>query len=209
MNVVTNTDDATAGSRPIRSSTVGTAAPAKPATTMLPHMARSTTGASRRLWPRKWAATRATSAANTPRAIPFTTPTTASFPTTSNFRSRGPLTRANRRTVTARAWVPEFPPIPATIGMIAARNQRLSITSLKRKTTEAATDAVTRLSIIQGRRLRTASFQSAASSSSSETPASRRMSSVCSASMTSITSSNVIRPRSWSNSLTTGMLTML
>ena len=46
VKVVTKMDDATAGSTPDRSRTIGTKAPAKPATTRFAHIARSTTTAS-------------------------------------------------------------------------------------------------------------------------------------------------------------------
>jgi hypothetical protein len=60
---------------------------------------------------------------------------------------------------------------------------------------EAARKAVPRFNTSHGKRLFTASFQLPASSSSSDTPEIFRISSVFSSYITSITSSNVIRPR--------------
>ncbi len=49
MSAVKKTDDATAGSSPSFSSSTGTKAPAKPATTRLPHIATITTSPSKML----------------------------------------------------------------------------------------------------------------------------------------------------------------
>ena len=50
-----------------------------------------------------------------------------------------------RRTDTASAWVPALPPIPAMIGMNTASHLSSWIASEKTSTTEAATNAVSRL----------------------------------------------------------------
>src|SRR5690606_2446389 len=77
VSVVTNTEDATAGSTPNRSSSTGTKDPAKPATNRLRDIARKTTPPSRQDSPSRTD----TAASTAPIAMPLTRPTTSSLPT--------------------------------------------------------------------------------------------------------------------------------
>ena len=113
---------------------------------------------------------------------------------------------ARRRTVTASACVPAFPPIPAMIGIqIASATVRCTV-PWNRYTTPPARNAVSRFRYSQGSRLRTAVLHPAANSSSAGTPPNLSRSSVVSASTTSITSSKVMRPNSRPASSTTATL---
>ncbi len=92
-------------------------APANPATSRLPVIARNTTIPRRGPSP----SSTAISATTIPFASPLMSPTRISFPTT-RVKSLGSIRpSASRRTVTARAWVPALPPIPAMIGIHTAR----------------------------------------------------------------------------------------
>lgn len=117
VKVVTNTDDATAGSAPTWSRRIGTKAPANEATIRLPHIATRTTRP-------KVASpfhSRPIPPTVSPSAAPLTIPTSSSLPATRHRPGTGPLSSAIRRIVTASAWVPAFPPRAAMIGMMAAR----------------------------------------------------------------------------------------
>ena len=151
----------------------------------------------------------APSAKRLPSTKPFRRPTATSFLTASKWPGRHSSPIAMRRIVTASACVPVFPPSAAITGMRKARNGSAPIRSSKLRITAAASAAVIRFSDSQGSRERTDSSHPALSSSSSDTPASFRMSSVVSASITSITSSKVMWPSSTPPAPTTGTLTRL
>ncbi len=146
----------------------------------------------------------AATATTTPTAKPLITPTASSFTTTPMADRPGGSPNAMRRTVTASAWVPAFPPIPAITGIHTANATRRLIVSWKKYTTAAANEAVNKLRYNHGSRLRTASCQRPPNSSCPETPPNFSKSSVLSASTTSITSSKVTRPRSFPLASTTG-----
>ena len=111
---------------------------------------------------------------------------------------------ASLRTVTASAWVPALPPIPAITGPRAASTRIASMVSWKYLMMRAARSAVSRLTDSHGSRLRTALNQPPPNCSSPDPPPNFSKSSVCSASTTSITSSKVTRPSNRPTSSTTG-----
>ena len=178
---------------------IGMKPPMVDPTTKFPHIASITTSPNTASLTNR----RPARATMPPIRNPLIRPTVSSLPTTDHRSASDSSESAIRRIVTARAWVPELPPRPAIMGMTAARITIRSIVSRNRKTTEAPMSAVRRFSASHGRRRRAASRVPPRISSSSETAAKRRMSSVVSASITSITSSNVIRPTSRSISSTT------
>ncbi len=93
--------------------------------------------------------------------------------------------------------------------MIAASSTMRSTVSRNTQTMVAATEVVSMARTSQGRRLRIASPTLPRRYSSPEAPEKRRMSSVVSASMMSITSSKVTRPSSRPAGSTTGTDTRL
>ena len=122
VKVVTKIEEAMAGSMPNRLSSRGMNAPAKPATKRFPVIARNTTRPSLAAVTQQ----RGHHTATTPFTAPFTSPASISLPMTRSALPAGTSPKATRRTVTARAWVPPFPPIPAMIGIqkIRARTAR-------------------------------------------------------------------------------------
>ena len=101
-------------------------------------------------------------------------------------------------------WVPAFPPIPATIGMAAARATIWLMVSEKRLITDEARKAVKRLITNQGRRRLTDSKTGLSSVSPESTPPIKYISSVYSSLMTWMISSLVIIPKIRFLLLTTG-----
>ena len=114
--IVTNTDEATAGSAPARSSASGTITPASPAMTMLAIIAAAITARASG-WRR-------------PKRTPMPISTAMVTPLSNATRISRQIVRqvfdwvswlvASARTVTASVWVPALPPTPATIGISAA-----------------------------------------------------------------------------------------
>ena len=110
---------------------------------------------------------------------------------------------ASARTVTVSPWVPALPPIEATIGISTASATKARMVSVNCAITVAARIAAPRFTASHGQRP-SAISKTPSLSSSSPTPASRRMSSSASSSSASIASSMVItptnRPSAWSGS---------
>ena len=111
----------------------------------------------------------------TPSRPPHTRPLISATPT--SFLSRRlPLSwliwpTAMARTIMVMVWLPELPPMPATMGISAARATSFSMAPSKTPMTREAMKAVTRLTASQAQRLRTESSTGAKMSSSSRRPA--------------------------------------
>ena len=101
-------------------------------------------------------------------------------------------------------WLPEFPPIPATMGMSAASATSFSIECSKAPITREATNAVTRLIASHDQRFLTLAQTEEKTSSSSRNPACVRSSFSLLLRMKSTTLSTVTRPTSLPCSSTTG-----
>jgi hypothetical protein len=127
----------------------GMKAPAKPATTWLPHMANRTTRPRRGSPP----ARKLMPAIPSPRTAPFTSPMKISLETKP--RAAPEPSTAIRRMVTASDCVPELPPMAAMMGARNAKVRIWSMVSLKTRMTDAARAAVTRLRRSQGSLTRT------------------------------------------------------
>ena len=97
----------------------------------------------------------------------------------------------------------------ATMVISAASATTCSTVAWNWRTTIAARVAVTRLTPSHGSRLRHDSNGPVSTCSSADTPARRRMSSVASSLMTSMTSSTVMMPTSLFSSSTTGIASRL
>ena len=110
---------------------------------------------------------------------------------------------ASARTVTVSACVPALPPIDATIGISTASATKARMVSVNCEITVAARIAAQRFTASQTNRPRAIS-KTPSLSSSSPTPASRRMSSSASSSSASMASSMVMTPTSRPSASTTG-----
>ncbi|MNT45854.1 hypothetical protein D3C72_1824580 [compost metagenome] len=111
---------------------------------------------------------------------------------------------AMARTIMVMVWLPELPPIPATIGISAARATSFSIEPSNRPITRDATKAVIRLMANQAQRLRSERQTEAKMSSSSRKPAMFSTSLSLSSRIRSTISSMVKRPIRRSFLSTTG-----
>ena len=108
------------------------------------------------------------------------------------------------RTIIVIVWLPELPPMPATMGISAARATSFSIESSKAPMTREATKAVTRLRASQAHRFFTESQTEAKISSSSRRPAWANCSLSASSRMKSTTALTVTRPTNLPSGSTTG-----
>ena len=101
-----------------------------------------------------------------PQMSPLTTATPSSF--TKSWRALVTVIcpRATARTIMVMVWLPELPPMPATMGISAASATSFSIEPSKAPITREAMKAVTRLIASQDQRLRKL-FQTGANTSSS------------------------------------------
>ncbi|MCY1453372.1 hypothetical protein D9M71_703560 [compost metagenome] len=111
---------------------------------------------------------------------------------------------AMARTIMVMVWLPELPPIPATIGINAASATSFSIDPSNKPMTREATNAVIRLIASQAQRLRRDFQTDAKISSSSRRPAMLRTSLSLSSRIRSTISSMVRRPISLPFLSTTG-----
>ena len=136
-------------------------------------------------------------------------PTTVSLPSTRHELLQVSSPMAMPRTITVSVWVAALPPMLATTVMSAASATTSATVAWNSRTTSAATVAVTRFTPSHGSRLRHASHGGVKTCSSAGTPARRRMSSVASSLMTSMTSSTVMMPASRFSSSTTGIASRL
>ena len=102
---------------------------------------------------------------------PFRSETPSSF--ASNFFACSLCTwpSAIERTIKVMVWLPEFPPIPATIGISAASATSFSIECSKAPITREAKIAVTRLIASHDQRFFTLAQTDENTSSSSRSPA--------------------------------------
>ena len=114
---------------------------------------------------------------------------------------------AMARTIMVMVWLPELPPMPATIGMSAASATIWEMEDSNAPMTRLATRAVNKLTASQIQRFFTESHTGANRSSSSLKPAMFRMSASLSSRITSTISSTVSRPMSLLFSSTTGAVT--
>ena len=137
------------------------------------------------------------------KATPLQTPTSTSRRTNRRTFDAPKLRVAIARTVTVSACVPAFPPIDATIGIRTASATKARIVSVNCEITVADRIAVPRLIASHTNRPRAIS-KTPSDSSSSPTPASRRMSSSASSSSTSMASSMVMTPTSRPSASMTG-----
>jgi hypothetical protein len=104
-------------------------------------------------------------------------------------------------------WLPELPPMPATIGISAASAASFSIEPSKAPTTREATKAVHRLSASHGPRFLALAQTLAKMSSSSRRPTLPRLCASCFSRTYSSTASTVTRPMTRCCESTTGTLT--
>ncbi|MCY1177572.1 hypothetical protein D9M73_178860 [compost metagenome] len=111
---------------------------------------------------------------------------------------------AMARTIMVMVWLPELPPMPATIGINAASATSFSIDPSNKPMTREATNAVIRLIASQAQRLRRDFQTDAKISSSSRRPAMLRTSLSLSSRIRSTISSMVRRPISLPFLSTTG-----
>src|SRR5260221_5725766 len=139
---VRKTLDPTAGSRPKRSMASGMKIPASAATTRVRSIASAITPPSATLRERNQAAT--------PSTPPQRTPFKALIPSSlmSKRRAASVLTcpSASARTMSVVVWLPELPPMPATIGMRAASSASFAMEPSKAPTTREAIKAVHKFS---------------------------------------------------------------
>ena len=146
-----------------------------------------------------------------PITLPQSTPLTSATPI--SLRSSLPAWAvescpiASARTIMVMVWLPELPPMPATIGINVARATIFSMEPSKRPMTRLATKAVQRLMASHTQRFFTESSTGAKRSSSSCMPAMLSMSASDSSRMTSTISSMVMRPMSLRAPSTTGAVT--
>src|SRR5260221_235119 len=131
---VRKTLDPTAGSRPKRSMASGMKIPASAATTRFRSIASAITPPSATLRERNQAATPSTP----PQRTPFKALIPSSF--MSRRRALWVLTcpSASARTMSVVVWLPELPPMPATIGMRAASAASFAMEPSKAPTTREA-----------------------------------------------------------------------
>lgn len=114
---------------------------------------------------------------------------------------------ASARTIIVMVWLPELPPMPATIGMSAASATSFWIEPSNTPITREATKAVTRLIASHAQRLRSDFHTEAKMSSSSRRPKRSRTSASLSSRITSSIASTVTRPMSLPCASTTGAVT--
>ena len=114
---------------------------------------------------------------------------------------------AMARTIMVMVWLPELPPMPATIGIKAASATILAIEPSKAPITRLAIKAVHKLIASHIQRFFTESQIGANKSSSSCKPAMFNISASDSSRITSTISSMVMRPISFLLASTTGAVT--
>ena len=111
-----------------------------------------------------------------PQAMPLNRATPSSF-FSKRFMAEGSTwPMAIARTIIVVVWLPELPPMPATMGISAASATSFSIEPSNRPITREATKAVTRFTASQAQRFFTESHTEAKMSSPSRRPALLRIS---------------------------------
>ena len=169
---VTKTAEETAGSNFSLDRVSGVSTPTVAATSRFRIMAVAITAPRRQSWNQKPAAR----PIRGDRTRPLTRPTIISRQKVRTALDEVSSRVARARTVTARAWVPAFPPMAETMGINTAKATICWIVPSKTAMTPAPRTAVNRLMPSHGTRPRTIS-NTPEDRSSSETPARRRMSS--------------------------------
>ena len=143
--------------------------PTRPATNRLMTIARARMMPSRK----SPCINHATTAPITPVTMPLPTPTIKFLTSALRELLHVSSPSAMPRMITVRVCVAALPPIPATMGMNTASPIHAPIVSWKMPTTAAARNAVARLTISHGIRLRSDSLAGVNTRSSLDTPASR------------------------------------
>jgi hypothetical protein len=164
-----NTDDASAGSIFIARNASGISVPAVAATNMLMIIAAPMITPSAGL-PFQ---IHTTMPATRPQAMPFATPTTASFSSAFRVFAHDSSPRAIPRMMTVSVCIAALPPIPATTGMKTASALHWLMVPSNIATTDAATNAVTRFTCSQGNRFLSDSIGRVNTRSSPVTPTRR------------------------------------